>query len=688
MAISIYLENGKVVVKSLATVNAAYDPAYFSPIQAKQYPTEGFLTATRVGTTNNLSITDANGKYIVYDLPYTEYKQKNGTTNIGSTVLSTVSTLNGTSYFGFDVDFNSSISSIDTRVGGTETTLTDVGKALRYDKNNGADPRGIYYDDQKSESDSFVTVESAKATIQGGLTTNLTVEELNGISYFKFNALDTAGSYSMLTVIGKNQAGTLNLNNGTLLRFDNGTNNASIGISSLTANRNLVLPDASGTIALTSDITTSLNYVDFDIVNPPSLSDGRLAYDVDRETLVFQSEHGELAIGEGYKPVYNNTGSNIPAGTVVQAIGVNGEKFLIEPFDASAGVSEELYFIGVTQKQINNATAGIVVSEGYVKHLDTSGYTLETILYASETPGELTATKPSSPNLGVVVAMVTKVDGTNGTIYVRPTAYAHLGEMHDVSLPSPSNNDLLKYNTATGVWTHGTVNTDEVTEGSNNLYWTQDRFNTAFAGGVSGITSDDIADGTTTVIMTAGERTKLTGIEAGAEVNVQSDWNATSGDAFIANKPTIPTDFSELGGSTDDVPEGQTNKYYTDAKVDARISALVNETAPVVITGSGIMLEDDTYDNSFILINSATSVDVEMEGHTIYNGWEAGTEFYFMQGGAGEINLVPLGPQFYYPSDKSLMTRTQNSVIGMKCLVAPTPTTPGYWVVFGDLKDA
>ena len=101
MALSIYLENGKVVVKSLATVNAAYDPAYFSPIQAKQYPTEGFLTATRVGTTNNLSITDANGKYIVYDLPYTEFKQKNGTTNIGSTVLTTVSTLNGTSYFGF-----------------------------------------------------------------------------------------------------------------------------------------------------------------------------------------------------------------------------------------------------------------------------------------------------------------------------------------------------------------------------------------------------------------------------------------------------------------------------------------------------------------------------------------------------------------------------------------------------------
>ena len=36
-------------------------------------------------------------------------------------------------------------------------------------------------------------------------------------------------------------------------------------------------------------------------------------------------------------------------------------------------------------------------------------------------------------------------------------------------------------------------------------------------------------------------KTKLEGIAEGAEVNVQSDWNATSGDAFIKNKPTIPS---------------------------------------------------------------------------------------------------------------------------------------------------
>lgn len=36
-------------------------------------------------------------------------------------------------------------------------------------------------------------------------------------------------------------------------------------------------------------------------------------------------------------------------------------------------------------------------------------------------------------------------------------------------------------------------------------------------------------------------QTKLEGIAAGAEVNVNADWNASSGDAQILNKPTVPT---------------------------------------------------------------------------------------------------------------------------------------------------
>ena len=49
--------------------------------------------------------------------------------------------------------------------------------------------------------------------------------------------------------------------------------------------------------------------------------------------------------------------------------------------------------------------------------------------------------------------------------------------------------------------------------------------------------------GATAGAMSANDKQKLDGIQTGAEVNVQSDWNETNSgsDAFIRNKPTIPS---------------------------------------------------------------------------------------------------------------------------------------------------
>ena len=47
-----------------------------------------------------------------------------------------------------------------------------------------------------------------------------------------------------------------------------------------------------------------------------------------------------------------------------------------------------------------------------------------------------------------------------------------------------------------------------------------------------------LADSTNAGLFSATEKTKLSGIASGAEVNVNADWNATSGDAQILNKPT------------------------------------------------------------------------------------------------------------------------------------------------------
>lgn len=73
-----------------------------------------------------------------------------------------------------------------------------------------------------------------------------------------------------------------------------------------------------------------------------------------------------------------------------------------------------------------------------------------------------------------------------------------------------------KYNADTGEWAEEYV--------LNNSSFTATQWGSIN----SGVTSDDV--------------TKLAGIESGAEVNVQANWNETdsSSDAYIQNKPTIP----------------------------------------------------------------------------------------------------------------------------------------------------
>jgi hypothetical protein len=70
-------------------------------------------------------------------------------------------------------------------------------------------------------------------------------------------------------------------------------------------------------------------------------------------------------------------------------------------------------------------------------------------------------------------------------------------------------------------------------------------------------------------------KTKLDGIAPGAEVNVNADWNATSGDAQILNKPTIPTQTSQL---TNNGADG-VNPFITalDIPTTGQASTLVRE---------------------------------------------------------------------------------------------------------------
>ena len=80
---------------------------------------------------------------------------------------------------------------------------------------------------------------------------------------------------------------------------------------------------------------------------------------------------------------------------------------------------------------------------------------------------------------------------------------------------------------------------------------------------------------------TTAEKNKLSGIAAGAEVNVQSDWSVTSSssDAFIKNKPTIPSKVSDLTNDS-----GFATTTYVDDEIAEAIGSITGIDFEVVQT--------------------------------------------------------------------------------------------------------
>lgn len=78
--------------------------------------------------------------------------------------------------------------------------------------------------------------------------------------------------------------------------------------------------------------------------------------------------------------------------------------------------------------------------------------------------------------------------------------------------------------------------------------------------------------GLSTNDFTTAEKNKLAGIQAGAEQNVQSDWNEadSTSDAYILNKPSIPTKTSDLTNDSNFVSDASyvhTDNNFTNADV-------------------------------------------------------------------------------------------------------------------------
>ena len=199
----------------------------------------------------------------------------------------------------------------------------------------------------------------------------------------------------------------------------------------------------------------------------------------------------------------------------------------------------------------------------------------------------------------------------------------------------------------------GVNSTDDVPEGDVNLYYTEERVEAVIAvtppaphtHSASDITDfkDSIATilkaGTDIIIdnnpgditinadipavtdstdglMTSALKLKLDGIASGAEVNVNADWNATSGDAQILNKPTI---VSSVGATAPITSSGGTSPTISTSMATNR---LIGRTT----AGSGVMEEISV--GTGLQLSAGTLSATTIPGAGITKATAIGTDTY------------------------------------------------------------
>jgi hypothetical protein len=154
--------------------------------------------------------------------------------------------------------------------------------------------------------------------------------------------------------------------------------------------------------------------------------------------------------------VRNQSGSTIPAGSIVYISGATGNRPLITLAQANNDANSA-QTMGFTKTAISNNGFGYVIVRGELENIDTSALTEGVQLYLSPTTaGTWTTTKPSAPQHLVYVGIVVRAHPTQGVILVAVQNGYELNELHDVKITSVANGQVLKYDSAQGLWVNGT----------------------------------------------------------------------------------------------------------------------------------------------------------------------------------------------------------------------------------------
>lgn len=200
-------------------------------------------------------------------------------------------------------------------------------------------------------------------------------------------------------------------------------------------------------------------------------------------------------------------------------------------------------------------------------------------------------TKLSSVNLGINtttnIVQITN-DGGNGTAII-PYSNAFAGIMPRILEGNVDPNGVIVSESDLQLYRNTMTDTYYIAKGGASTVWVKlnnEGGNAAVLSvnnktGIVVLDLDDIAETATNRHFSLADETKLNGIENGAEVNVNPDWNASTGAALIFNKPTTISAAQANNINTNTVHRNLTNNPHgvTAAQLGALTSVNLSATA-------------------------------------------------------------------------------------------------------------
>jgi hypothetical protein len=210
-----------------------------------------------------------------------------------------------------------------------------------------------------------------------------------------------------------------------------------------------------------------IDYLDFDTAAAHTVGVGELAWNNTDGTLDLGLKGGNVTLQIGQEEVIrvvNKTSANLLQSeykvvrirTAIEG-GAQGQRLAVLLAQANTKANHS-GILGLVTENITNNQEGFITTFGYVRGINTTGsIQSETwadgdALWLSETvAGGISNIEPA--NHPVQLGWVTYAHAVNGKIFVKvQEGVDELGELHDVAISTPANNDVLTYESATSLW--------------------------------------------------------------------------------------------------------------------------------------------------------------------------------------------------------------------------------------------